>query len=265
MSLPTRVFATPAALGRSLAAEILEGAAAARRGGRRFLLGCPGGRSLRSTYDELARQAGEAGADLSRLVVVMMDEYLRPANGGFAYCPDDAHYSCRRFAEAEIRAPLDRALPAPARVPRANVWLPDPVDPAAFDARLAAAGGVDLFLLATGASDGHVAFNPPGTGLDSVTRVVRLADSTRRDNLATFPDFRGLGEVPTHGVSVGLGTIARLSRAVALVAHGAHKAAAVRRLLAATEFTPDWPATVVHACRDARLLLDRAAAPPDAT
>jgi hypothetical protein len=122
-----------------------------------------------------------------------------------------------------------------------NVWLPDPADPAAFDARLAAAGGVDLFLLASGASDGHVGFNPPGTAIDSGSRVVRLAETTRRDNLGTFPAFEELAAVPTHGVSVGLGTIARLSASVVMVLNGAHKQAAALRLLSEAAFTPTGP------------------------
>jgi 3-hydroxyacyl-CoA dehydrogenase len=34
-----------------------------------------------------------------------------------------------------------------------------------------------------------------------------LPQSTRTDNLATFPEFKGLSEVPGHGISVGLDKI----------------------------------------------------------
>src|SRR5690606_32844684 len=112
----------------------------------------------------------------------------------------------------------------------------------------------------SGASDGHVAFNPPGTPLDSRTRIVELAPSTRRDNLSTFPAFASLDEVPTHGVSVGLGTIARLSRRVVLVMHGSHKRHAATRLAQCSDFTPDWPASVIYRCSQPLVLLDRAAA-----
>ena len=247
-------------LGDRLAQEILAGIERARSAGRRFLLGCPGGRSLLSTYHGLARRAGATGADLTHLVIVMMDEYLVPSGRGFSYCPADLHYSCRRFAEHEIRGRLNRAIRFGAPIPPHNVWLADPANPGALDARLAAAGGVDLFLLASGASDGHVGFNPPGTAIDSGSRIVRLAETTRRDNLATFPAFEGLAAVPTHGVSVGLGTIARLSSAVIMVLNGTHKQAAALRLLSEAAFTPDWPATIVHACHNARIALDEAAA-----
>jgi glucosamine-6-phosphate deaminase len=261
MTAEATVFDSPEKLGWHLAGEVLELARVALRKRRRFLLGCPGGRSLRPTYQALARRAAEANDNLHHLVIVMMDEYVRPdGKGGFAHCPPNAHYSCLGFAFREIVGPLNAELPADHCVPDSQVWIPDPADPRLYDRYLEEAGGIDLFLLASGASDGHVAFNPPGTALDSETRVIELAEETRRDNLATFPQFRGLREVPTHGVSVGVGTIARLAREAVLVVTGAHKREAARRLRTATSYDPAWPSTVIHECRRARLYLDRAAA-----
>jgi glucosamine-6-phosphate deaminase len=254
------IYPDASELGDRLALEILDGIEQARSASRRFLLGCPGGRSLLSTYQALARRTRDTRADLAHLVIVMMDEYVVASGDGFSSCPAQLHYSCRRFAEREIRGRLNAAIPPGSRIPAHHVWLPDPADPGAFDARLAAAGGVDLFLLASGASDGHVGFNPPGTAIDSGSRIVRLAETTRRDNLATFPAFEDLAAVPTHGVSVGLGTIARLSAAVVMVLNGAHKQAAALRLLSEAAFAPDCPATIVHACRNARIMLDEPAA-----
>jgi glucosamine-6-phosphate deaminase len=204
------------------------------------LLGCPGGRSLLTTYRELRKRHH----DLSRLVVVMMDEYVG--------APVDAHYSCRGFALRELAAPLG--------LRDDQVWLPDAEDPAGYDERIEAAGGIDLFLLASGASDGHVAFVPPGSPRYGGTAVLALAESTRRDNLTTFPKFRSLDEVPTHGVSVGLQTIAA-ARAVLLVLHGPDKRAAAARLLALDSFDPAWPASIVYDHDDAEIWLDRAALP----
>jgi len=222
-----RAFADEEELGAALAQEIVEIAPS--------LLGCPGGRSLVSTYRALA----SSGADLSGTTIVMMDEYVpvpRPR----------VHYSCRGFAQREIAGPLG--------IPAERVWLPDPQDPEAYDERIAAAGGIDVFLLASGASDGHVAFLAPGSPLDGRTSVVRLAESTRRDNLATFPDFESVDEVPEHGVSVGLGTIAA-ARRLRLVLHGADKRGAAERLLALDGFDPEWPVSVVHEHPDARILV----------
>jgi glucosamine-6-phosphate deaminase len=256
MTASVRVSLDPESLGLALAAEIMAGIDAARRAGRRFVLGCPGGRSARSTYQALAGLA--EGADLDHLVIAMMDDYVeRGPDGGWQQVPADVHYSCRRFAREEIAGSLSATAARP--ILPEHVWLPDPADPPAYARRLADAGGVDEFIVASGASDGHVAFCKPGTPLDSDVSIVTLADTTRRDNLATFPEFRSLDEVPTHGVTVGLGTIAGLSRRVTLVIHGAGKGEAARRVLAATDHEPDWPATFIHRCRDGRVWLDEAA------
>jgi glucosamine-6-phosphate deaminase len=230
-----RTFADAGELGASLANEILAAYAAAEG---TFLLGCPGGRSLRTTYGALAPR----GADLLRLVVVMMDEYVG--------APAEAHYSCRRFALHELAGPLG--------LREEQVWVPDVREPAAYDERIAAAGGIDLFLLASGASDGHVAFVPPGSARNGRTSVVALAETTRRDNLATFPDFVSLDEVPTHGVSVGLGTI-EAAGALRLVLHGSSKRGAAARILALDAFDPAWPVSIVHEHADAEIWVDEAA------
>jgi glucosamine-6-phosphate deaminase len=242
VSAEVRVFDSADELGDALAAEIL--AAYAGAGERPFLLGCPGGRSLRTTYRALAAR----GPDLGRLVVVMMDEYV--VDGGAA--PAEAHYSCRRFADNELVGPL--------RLREEQVWIPDPADPASYDERIAGAGGIDLFLLASGASDGHVAFIPPGSARDGRTAVLVLAESTRRDNVATFPEFSSVDDVPTHGVSVGLGTIGD-ARRLRLVLHGKDKRHAAGRVLALDRFDPSWPASVVHDHADAEIWVDLEAAP----
>lgn len=193
---------------------------------------------------------------LDHVVVVMMDEYLQPVGSAWRCIDDRLTYSCRRFALDEVLQPLNAAAAEP--ISEANVWLPDPDNPAEYDRRIDECGGVNIFLVAVGASDGHVAFNPPGTSRTSGTRVVELAESTRRDNLATFPDLPDLEAVPTHGVSVGLGTIAR-SQKVITVIHGASKRQAFTRLTATDGFDPDFPATIVNTVPDAEIWADQAA------
>jgi glucosamine-6-phosphate deaminase len=259
-----RVFADAGALGAALAADVVADINAAARDGRRYLLGCPGGRSLRSTYRAVAARLRGSPVDLAHVVIVMMDDYLADghlddAPGPVRRVPADALHSCERFARREIAEPWSRAVVPRRGIADGHVWLPDPREPERYDERIAAAGGIDLFLLATGASDGHVAFNPPGTDLSTVTRVIDLADTTRHDNLATFPHLATLDNVPRRGVTVGLATIARLSRRAVLVATGQAKAASVARVLGTGVWQQDWPATVVHACRDAEVWVDRAA------
>lgn len=258
--METVIFADAGALGRHLAEQLLERIAKAEREGRRFLLGCPTGRSPLPTYRAMAAQLAARPQPLGHLVLVMMDEYLvETEEGRLVPAPPEAHYSCRGFVEREIKAPLDAALPPEMQLRSENIWFPDPVEPTAIEKRIEAAGGIDFFILASGAGDGHVAFNPPGAERESRTRVVELSEQTRRDNMATFPAFRSLDAVPRHGVSLGVGTIAA-AEAAAMILTGAAKGQAFRRLQAAEAYDPSWPATIAAIMRDAVLLADRDAA-----
>ena len=240
-------------LGSRLAADII-GMMMERTPGRRYVLGCPAGRSLLPTYRALAELARAQGCVDAALTLVMMDEYLSSAAPP-QRCDPGSPYSCIGFARREIAAPLSPLLRG-----GVEVCAPDPAAPDAYEALLEELGGIDLFLLASGASDGHVAFNPPGSARDSRTRIVELAPATRQDNLATFPAFGDLESVPTHGISVGIDTIVRHSKSVVMVLTGAAKAKAAARILVASDYEPGWPATVVHACRQPRIMVDRAAA-----
>jgi glucosamine-6-phosphate deaminase len=254
VSLPPIVLPDADAVGDEVAATIIDRMAATD--GQHFLLGCPSGRTGMPTYRALARHAAQ-GVDLSRLVIVMMDDYVVPGeDAAFQRVPASLSYSCFGFAQRQIVGPIASAsLLAPT-----EIWVPDPADPAAYDERIAQAGGIDLFLLATGAGDGHIAFNQPGTPRSARTHVTPLGEATRRDNMGTFPEFTRLDMVPTHGVTVGVDTIAANSREVVMVVCGEHKRDSFARITAAEAYEPDWPATVVVECKNPTLIADRAAA-----
>jgi glucosamine-6-phosphate deaminase len=259
MTTPLRLFPSPEAIGEDVAARLLRRVEEARQGGRRFLLGCPTGRTPRPVYGAMARRLAETGQDLGHLVLVMMDEYLVPGDGALRYAPAHEPWSCHHFARAEIADRLNERLPPAHRLRDASIWFPDPRDPAAYDARIADAGGVDFFMLASGASDGHVAFNPPGSPRGSRTRIITLSEETRRDNLQTFPAFGALSAVPHHGISVGIDTIASAGEAVMIV-WGAGKRLTLARMLGTDRYEPDWPATVIHECAVREILSDEDAA-----
>jgi glucosamine-6-phosphate deaminase len=258
MPTPVRVFETPEALGEDVAADILARIARASAGGRRFLLGCPTGRTPRPIFAAMAARLAAAPADLSHLTLVMMDEYLVPIRGALRYAPSEQPWSCHHFARVEIAQRLNASLQPAWRIGDEQVWFPDPDDPEQYDARITSEGGLDYFLLASGARDGHVAFNPPGSPRSSRSRVIELSDETRRDNLQTFPSFERIENVPRHGVSVGIETIVA-SRAATMVVLGSGKGLSLAQMLRANRYEPDWPATLIHECARGEILCDRAA------
>lgn len=256
-----RVFPSADAIGEHVAERLHDRIEQACRSGKQFVLGCPTGRTPRPVYGAMARQLAEKSQDLSHLILVMMDEYLVAAGVGFEYAPADEEWSCHHFARVEIADRLNERLPPPRRLRDDSVWFPDPRDAAAYDAKIADAGGIDFFILASGASDGHVAFNPPGSTRDSRTRIIRLSEETRRDNLQTFPAFGTLAAVPSHGISVGIDTIASAKEGVMIV-WGAGKRLTLTRIVTAEHYEPDWPATVIHECAVREILTDTDAAKP---
>ncbi len=260
-----RVFEGPTQIGAALARRITDGIRSSAADGRPYVLGCPGGRTFRPVYSALGRLISNEQIPSSNVVIVMMDEYVTAPtdNGPIATVDPEAHYSCVRFARLEILNAINAGLTPDHRVPDDSLWVPDPDRPEAYDEAIASAGGIDLFLLASGFSDGHVAFCGPGSSAKAKTSVVELAESTRTDNLKTFPAFESISDVPTHGVTVGLGTISNLSKSVVLVAHGEEKRETVHRVSRSESFDPAWPATIVHRCANAEFFVDQAATDQD--
>jgi glucosamine-6-phosphate deaminase len=252
---PLRVFPSPEALGEDVAERLLHRIERARLTRARFLLGCPTGRTPRPVFGAMARRLSEKSQDISHLVLVMMDEYVVPGDGGLEYASAENPWSCHYFARVEIAELLNEGLPPAHRLATGSIWFPDPADAAEYDARIIDAGGIDFFMLASGASDGHVAFNPPGSLRESRTRIIPLSEETRRDNLQTFPAFGTLSAVPRHGVSVGIGTIASAKEA-AMMVWGAGKRRTVARVLGADRYEAAWPATVIHECAVREILAD---------
>ena len=96
----------------------------------------------------------------------------------------------------------------------------------AYEAAIKKAGGIDLQVLGIG-SDGHIAFNEPGSSLASRTSIVSLTPQTIKDN-ARF--FKKAADVPRQALSMGVGSIME-ARRIVLLAFGANKADAVKAMV----------------------------------
>ena len=125
--------------------------------------------------------------------------------------------------------------------------------PEEYDTLIEQAGGIDLQILGIG-SDGHIAFNEPGTPFDSLTHVAELAESTIVDN-SRF--FNSIEEVPTKAVTMGLASIMKAKKIV-LIATGENKAQAIQGLLEGL-ITEKLPCSILRNHPDVIVYLDRAA------
>ncbi len=112
----------------------------------------------------------------------------------------------------------------------------------------------DLQLLGLG-SNGHIAFNEPGTPFGSGTHVVTLAESTVKDNARLFDD---ISEVPRKAFTMGIRQIMQAKK-ILILASGANKADAVYKMVKG-EVTEQVPASVLQLHPDCILIADREAA-----
>ncbi|MFC7495299.1 MULTISPECIES: glucosamine-6-phosphate deaminase [unclassified Nocardioides] len=209
------------------------------------VLGLATGSSPLPTYQELIRrhQAG-TGPSYDAVRCFTLDEYVGlPAGHPQTY---------RETIFRECTDGLGIARERVAGPDASPDGLPDAGD--RYESAIEAAGGVDLQVLGIG-SDGHLAFNEPGSSLASATRLKTLTDRTRTDN-ARF--FGSVDEVPQHVLTQGLGTILR-ARHLLFVAAGPRKAAAVA---AAVEgpVSASCPASVLQLHPHVTVLLDPDAA-----
>lgn len=95
-----------------------------------------------------------------------------------------------------------------------------------YDRMMYEQGLVDLQLLGIG-GNGHIGFNEPDEHLSRGTYKVTLKAETREANKRFF---NHIDEVPTHAVTMGMGTIMQ-ARAILLVVKGAEKAEILDRTL----------------------------------
>ena len=114
---------------------------------------------------------------------------------------------------------------------------------------------IDLQLLGIG-SNGHLAFNEPGTPFDSVTQVVDLLDSTIQDNARFFDN--DMSKVPTQSITMGIKNVMDAKR-ILLIASGKNKAEAIYQTVKA-EVSTDCPASILQRHPDVTIVVDEDAA-----
>jgi len=209
------------------------------------VLGLATGSSPLAIYDELATRCKDGSVSFAQASGFTLDEYVG--------LPADHPESYRNVIDREFVSRVDFT---PGAVQGPDGLADDiPAACAAYEAAIAAAGGVDLQILGIG-TDGHIGFNEPGSSLASRTRIKTLARQTRVDNARFFDG--DLDAVPTHCLTQGLATIMS-ARHLVLVATGAGKAEAVHHLVEGA-VSALWPATILQHHPHVTVLLDGAAA-----
>jgi glucosamine-6-phosphate deaminase len=210
------------------------------------VIGLATGSTPEETYAELARLHREQGLSFAKVSTFNLDEYWGldgDHDQSYRYFMND-----RLFRHVDIRTWNTRVLNGKAASPMLECQ--------AFEQQILAAGGVDLWLLGIG-GNGHIAFNEPGSSVDSRTRLVNLTPETIAAN-SDGRFFKIAAEVPRCALSAGIGTI-REARRIVLLATGPKKAAAIAAAVEG-EFSTACPASLLQDHPECTFVVDKAAA-----
>ncbi len=143
-----------------------------------------------------------------------------------------------------------------------NIFLPDGLvsDPVAesekYENLIKELGGIDLQYISLGAN-GHMAYNEPGTELDTLTHVAKIADFTR-NVLVEQNKFSSFEETPATAITVGVETIMNFKENV-MVALGESKAVPAQKMLEGP-VTKDIPSSALQNHKNTIFILDEPAA-----
>ncbi len=208
------------------------------------VLGLATGTTPLAMYRELIRLHREEGLDFARVTTFNLDEYvgLGPSDPhSYRYFMQEHLFGQINIASQQTHFPDGRALDYAASC-------------LAYEHRIKDCGGIDLQVLGIG-SDGHIAFNEPGSSLGSRTRLKTLASETVKDN-ARF--FDSIDQVPRLAITMGVGTILE-SKQCMLIALGKKKAKAIRDTIEGP-ITAQVTASALQLHRDVIVVLDEDAA-----
>ena len=180
-----------------------------------FKLGCPTGSSPLGMYRELIAMNKAGKVSFQNVITFNMDEYCN--------LPEDHPESYHSFMWNNFFSHID-IKPENVNILNGNAEDLEK-ECADYEARIEAAGGIDLFMGGVG-PDGHIAFNEPGSSLSSLTRMKTLTQDTIIANSRFFDD--DVNKVPKTALTVGVGTV-MAARSVMIIVNGYKKARALQQ------------------------------------
>ena len=209
-----------------------------------LVLGLATGSTPLGLYKELIRLHKYEGLDFSKVTTFNLDEYvgIPPSHDqSYHYFMQQNFFKGVNLDPRYIHVPHGMAND----VEQFCNW---------YEERIKAFGGIDLQVLGIG-SNGHIAFNEPGSSLGSRTRIKTLTSATRKDNKRFFKKSE---EVPKYAITMGVGTIMD-AKELLLVASGKGKANAIHQAVEGP-ITAMCPASIIQMHKEAFVIVDKDAA-----
>jgi len=245
-AIPTHIFQDADEACTTVADEITQLIESRNAKGKPTVLGLATGSTPVRLYRELIHRHREEQLSFANVITFNLDEYYG--------LPSDHPESYRKFMQDQLFDHVD-LKPENTHVPdgmvdRDNIFA----SCEAYEDAIQAAGGIDIQILGIGRT-GHIGFNEPGSGPETLTRLVTLDGLTRRD---AARDFLGEENVPRYAITMGVGTILA-ARKVFLLAWGESKASIMAKTVEGPE-SDTIPATFLRRHPQCSFCIDLSAA-----
>lgn len=244
--IPTDIYESVEEGSKQIADDIAQMIRLKQRDGRFFLMALAGGTSPRNVYSELVRMHREEGLSFRNVIIFNLYEY-------YPLTVDAINSNLNSLKEML----LDHV-----DIDKQNIFSPDGTIPKEtiieycrlYEQRIESFGGLDVVLLGIGRV-GNIAFNEPGSRLNSVTRLILLDIDSRNDAAKTFGSIEN---TPVSSITMGVSTILGAKK-IYLMAWGENKAKMIKECVEGN-VTDTIPASYLQTHNNAHVAIDLSAA-----
>lgn len=244
--IPTDIYESAEEGAKHIACEIALVIRQKQKAGRLCVLALPGGSSPRNLYAELIRMHKEEELSFRNVIVFNMYEY-------YPLAPDAINSNFNALKEMLLNE---------TDIDKQNIFSPDGTiaKEAIFDycrlyeQRIESFGGIDIALLGIGRV-GNIAFNEPGSRLNSTTRLI-LLDSPSREEASKV--FGNIENTPISSITMGVSTILA-AKMIYLMAWGEDKGGVIKACVEGG-ITETIPASYLQTHNNAHVVIDLSAA-----
>lgn len=244
--LPTDIYETMEEGAKVVAKNIASTISKKQKAGKNCVLALSGGKSTEVVLKELVRIHKEENLSFKNVVVFSLYEY-------YPLPKDTVNSNLNELKEcflnhADIDAQNVHTL-------NGSVAKEDIYEQCRqFEIKISELGGFDVTLLGLGRV-GNVAFNEPGSRVNSLTRLILLDNTSKKE---AYRIFGGAESTPVSSITVGLGAILS-SKEIYLVAWGENKASIIKKSIEGN-VTDVVPASFLQTHNNTKVVLDLSAA-----
>jgi len=207
-----------------------------------LVLGLPTGETPIGMYKLLTHSYKNKKVNFSKVKCFNLDEYypiLRSNKHSYHYFMNDIF-----FKHVNVKKSNIHILDSESKTPIKDCTLYE---------RKIRKNPLDIQILGVGIN-GHIAFNEPGSRINSRTRIVDLTQNTIERN-SRF--FKNTLDVPKKGLTMGVGTIMEAKKLI-LLANGKNKDEAIKHL-ARGKVGDKWPVSFLRKHKNLVVIVDKEA------